>query len=95
MLKHAQYIKMLSSVSFKVYATEVTARLGKMAMEELVEMHGEFVKVYGLEEDGCLPKWMDMVELRKLSLALKEIVMGDNGEDLASWVPLYRYLHDF
>lgn len=73
----------------KIYATEATARVGRLMMEELVAMHAEFVQFYGPDERPGLPEWMKWEELEKLPLALREVVMGEDGEELGSWMPLY------
>ncbi|KAL3516800.1 hypothetical protein ACH5RR_023702 [Cinchona calisaya] len=74
--------------SAKVYATEATARLGKLMMEELVEMHKEILQFYGPQESSC-PEWMRWNEIELLPSALKEILSGRDGEDLGGWMPLY------
>ncbi|XP_026656152.1 integrator complex subunit 9 homolog isoform X5 [Phoenix dactylifera] len=75
--------------SGKIYATEATARIGRLMMEELVAMHAEFVQFYGPDERPGLPEWMKWEELEKLPPALREVVMGEDGEELGSWMPLY------
>nr|XP_029124089.1 integrator complex subunit 9 homolog isoform X7 [Elaeis guineensis] len=75
--------------SGKIYATEATARIGRLMMEELVAMHAEFVQFYGPDERPGLPEWMKWEELEKLPPALREVVMGEGGEELGSWMPLY------
>nr|CAD1833441.1 unnamed protein product [Ananas comosus var. bracteatus] len=52
--------------SAKIYATEVTARIGGLMMEELVAMHSEFVRYYGLEKRQGRPDWMKWEELERL-----------------------------
>ncbi|XP_038988747.1 integrator complex subunit 9 homolog isoform X3 [Phoenix dactylifera] len=74
--------------SGKIYATEATARIGRLMMEELVAMHAEFVQFYGPDERPGLPEWMKWEELEKLPPALREVVMGEDGEELGSWMPL-------
>lgn len=61
-------------------------------MEELVAMHAEFVQFYGPDERPELPEWMKWEELEKLPPVLRELVMGEDGEELGSWMPLYRFL---
>ncbi|KAG1371128.1 integrator complex subunit 9 [Cocos nucifera] len=75
--------------SGKIYATEATARIGRLMMEELVAMHAEFVQFYGPDERPGLPEWMKWKELEKFPPALREVVMGEDGEELGSWMPLY------
>lgn len=73
----------------KIYATEATARLGQLMMEDLVAMHLEFRQFYGPEESGC-PQWMKWEALEVLPLQLKEIALGEDGSEIGSWMPLYR-----
>ncbi|RLN22372.1 hypothetical protein C2845_PM07G32190 [Panicum miliaceum] len=75
-------------VNTKIYVTEVTARIGKLMMGELVEMHREFVRYYGPDTDG-LPKWMEGEELNELPSVLQKAVTEDEGKDLISLMPLY------
>ncbi|XP_024984534.1 integrator complex subunit 9 isoform X3 [Cynara cardunculus var. scolymus] len=74
--------------SAKIYATEATARLSQFMMEDLIAMHMEFKQFYGPEETSFLQlfKWE---ELEALPPALKEIVLGKDGTELGSWMPLY------
>ncbi|OVA07305.1 Beta-Casp domain [Macleaya cordata] len=74
--------------SAKIYATEATARLGKLMMEDLVSMQMEFKQYYGSQESD-FPQWMRWDKLELLPVALRKIVMGEDGADLASWQPLY------
>ncbi|WOG92533.1 hypothetical protein DCAR_0311803 [Daucus carota subsp. sativus] len=74
--------------SAKIYATEATARLGKLMMEDLVAMHAEFRQLYGPGESGCT-QWMKWEELDMLSSVIKDIVIGKDGTELGSWMPLY------
>ncbi|KAK9048692.1 hypothetical protein SSX86_032342 [Deinandra increscens subsp. villosa] len=71
--------------SAKVYATEVTAKLGQLMMEDLVAMHMEFKQFYGPKETSLfqLCKW------EALPPTLKEVVLGKDGTELGSWSPLY------
>ncbi|XP_072965849.1 uncharacterized protein [Typha angustifolia] len=73
----------------KIYATEVTARIGRLMMEDLVAMHAEFVRYHGPDDNVGLPEWMKWEELKILPLELRRIVMGEEGEELGSWMPLY------
>ncbi|KAK1396817.1 Beta-Casp domain-containing protein [Heracleum sosnowskyi] len=74
--------------SAKIYATEATARLGKLMMEDLVAMHAEFRQLYGPEESGST-QWMKWEELDMFPSVMKEIVIGKDGTELGSWMPLY------
>uniref|UniRef100_A0A453G8X6 Uncharacterized protein n=1 Tax=Aegilops tauschii subsp. strangulata TaxID=200361 RepID=A0A453G8X6_AEGTS len=77
-----------SFANTKVYVTELAARIGKLMMGELVEMHSEFVRYYGPDTDGP-PKWMQGEKLHKLLSLLQNIVIEDEGMDLAPLMPLY------
>lgn len=77
-----------SFANTKVYVTEVAARMGKLMMAELVEMHSEFVSYYGPDMDGT-PKWMEGEKLGKLMSMLQKIGIEDEGNDLAPLMPLY------
>lgn len=59
-------------------------------MEELAAMHSEFVRYYGPEKRQGRPDWMKWEELERLPIELRSVVMGEEGEELASWMPLYR-----
>ncbi|KAG0540652.1 hypothetical protein BDA96_03G427300 [Sorghum bicolor] len=72
----------------KVYVTEVAAKIGKLMMEELVEMHCEFVRYYGSDTDVS-PKWMEGKEFNELMSMLQKAVIEDKENDSASLVPLY------
>lgn len=76
----------------KIYATEVAVRIGRLLMEELVSMQAEFVQFYGPDRRPGFSEWMRWEELEKLSPELKKVVVGEAGEELGSWMPLYRYL---
>ena len=58
-------------------------------MEDLVAMHMEFKQFYGPEETSFF-QLFNWEELEALPLALKEIVLGKDGTELGSWMPLYR-----
>ncbi|VAH67423.1 unnamed protein product [Triticum turgidum subsp. durum] len=77
-----------SFANTKVYVTELAARIGKLMMGELVEMHSEFVRYYGPDTD-VPPKWMQGEKLHKLLSSLQNIVIEDEGMDLAPLMPLY------
>ncbi|CAL4959860.1 unnamed protein product [Urochloa decumbens] len=72
----------------KIYVTEVAARIGKLMMGELVEMHREFIRYYGPDTDG-LPKWMEGGKLNEFLSMLQKLVTQDEGKDLTSLMPLY------
>ncbi|KAL0413589.1 UNVERIFIED_CONTAM: hypothetical protein Sradi_1560600 [Sesamum radiatum] len=74
--------------SAKVYATEATARIGQLMMEDLVSMHKEYRQFYGAEESDA-PQWMKWDELELLPLELRQIVSGADGTELGGWMPLY------
>ncbi|TVU36110.1 hypothetical protein EJB05_18026, partial [Eragrostis curvula] len=72
----------------KVYGTEVAVRIGKLMMEELVEMHREFVRYYGPDTVET-PEWMEGEKLIELISLLQKPVIEDEGKDLTSLMPLY------
>ncbi|KAJ1259900.1 hypothetical protein BS78_10G191400 [Paspalum vaginatum] len=72
----------------KVYVTEVAARIGKLMMVELVEMHREFVRYYGPDMDGP-PKWMEGEKFNELLSALQKAVIEDDGNYSTPLMPLY------
>ncbi|KAM0923026.1 hypothetical protein ACQ4PT_005796 [Festuca glaucescens] len=75
--------------NFKVvYVTEVAARIGKLMMVELVQLHSEFVRYYGPDMDGT-PKWMEGEKLSKLLSLLQKTGIKDEGNDLSPLMPLY------
>ncbi|KAF5184360.1 integrator complex subunit, partial [Thalictrum thalictroides] len=74
--------------SAKIYATEVTTRIGQLMMEDLVSMNMEFRQFYGPEESG-FPEWMKWNELELLPTELRNILMGEDGATLGAWQPLY------
>ncbi|XP_011091827.1 integrator complex subunit 9 homolog isoform X2 [Sesamum indicum] len=74
--------------SAKVYATEATARIGQLMMEDLVSMHKEYRQFYGAEESDA-PQWMKWDELELLPLELRQIVFGADGTEFGGWMPLY------
>ena len=67
-------------------------RIGCLMMEDLVSMHAEYNQFYGPDERPGCPGWMEWEELEKLPLELRDIVMGKDGEELGSWMPLYRFV---
>ncbi|KAJ9176324.1 hypothetical protein P3X46_011649 [Hevea brasiliensis] len=74
--------------SAKIYATEATARIGQLMMEDLVSMHMEFRHFYGSEESDS-PQWMKWEELELLPSFLREMAIGQDGSELGGWMPLY------
>lgn len=74
----------------KIYATEATMKIGRLMMDDLVSMHSEYVMFCGHDDRTDFPGWMGWEELGKLSLKAKEVVMGEDGEELGCWLPLYR-----
>ncbi|KAD6453571.1 hypothetical protein E3N88_08276 [Mikania micrantha] len=71
--------------SAKIYATEVTAKLGQLMMEDLVANHMEFKQFYGSRETSLF----QLFKQETLPPALKEVVLGKDGTELGSWFPLY------
>lgn len=69
--------------------TEVAAKLGQLIMDDLVSMHKEHRQFYG-PEDSSVPQWMNQENLELLPLALKKMILGDDGAELGGWMPLYR-----
>ncbi|KAL8139910.1 hypothetical protein V2J09_005931 [Rumex salicifolius] len=67
------------SFSGKIYATDVTMRLGQLMMDDLISMHREFRQLCGPEDS----EWMKWDELERISPALKEMFLGKE------WLPLY------
>uniref|UniRef100_A0ACD5XC49 Uncharacterized protein n=1 Tax=Avena sativa TaxID=4498 RepID=A0ACD5XC49_AVESA len=80
--------RLSSFANTKVYVTEVAARIGKLMMVELVEMHSAFASYYG-PDMAETPKWMDGEKLGKLLSLLQNIVIEDEGSDLSPLMPLY------
>ncbi|GAB2281851.1 hypothetical protein Dimus_016413 [Dionaea muscipula] len=74
--------------SAKIYATEVTRRLGQLMMEDLASMHREFKQFYGPDASAS-PEWLKWDELEMLPPLLKGLVLGKDGTHLGSWLPLY------
>lgn len=58
-------------------------------MEDLLSMHAELRQFYG-PEDSNFPPWLRQEELEILPSELREIISGKDGEELGSWMPLYR-----
>ncbi|URE05802.1 Beta-Casp domain, partial [Musa troglodytarum] len=73
----------------KIYVTEVVARIGQLLMEDLLSMHAELLQFYGADVKPASPEWMKWEELEKLSPELKQVVLGEDGEELGAWMPLY------
>ncbi|KAG6679845.1 hypothetical protein I3842_13G011400 [Carya illinoinensis] len=82
------FLTRIKGFSAKIYATEVTARLGQLMMEDLVSMHMEFRQFYG-PEGSTFPRWMEEEELDLRPSALREVVLGKDGAELGGWMPLY------
>lgn len=76
------FLARFPAFSATIYATEPTAKIGRLLMEDLVSMHGEYVRVYGPERDE-----EERRGLERLPSAPRDVVMGELG----SWMPLYRY----
>lgn len=74
---------------WQIYVTEVSARVGQLMLEDIVSMHEELRQIYGPEESS-FPQWMRKERLEMLPSELREIILGKDGEELGSWMPLYR-----
>lgn len=73
----------------QVYATEATARIGKLIMDDLVYMHRELRQFYGPVDAGSA-QWMNWDELEKIPPSVQEMILGKDGTDLGGWLALYR-----
>ncbi|KAK7401332.1 hypothetical protein VNO78_12728 [Psophocarpus tetragonolobus] len=82
------FLTRMKGFSAKIYITEASARLGQLMMEDLVSMHGEFRQFYGREESN-FPSWLRQEELEILPSELREIILGKDGVEFGSWMPLY------
>ncbi|XP_027341672.1 integrator complex subunit 9 [Abrus precatorius] len=82
------FLTRMKGFSAKIYVTEASARLGKLMLEDLVSMHAEFRQFYGPGECN-FPTWMRQEELEMLPSELREIILGKDGVELGSWMPLY------
>ncbi|XP_024032285.1 integrator complex subunit 9 homolog isoform X2 [Morus notabilis] len=82
------FLTRMKGFSAKICATEATARIGQLMLEDLVTMHMEFRQFYGAEESN-FPQWMRWQDVAHLPSALKEIVSGKDGGKLGGWMPLY------
>lgn len=82
------FLTRMKGFSAKICATEATARIGQLMLEDLVTMHMEFRQFYGAEESN-FPQWMRWQDVARLPSALKEIVSGKDGGKLGGWMPLY------
>ncbi|MED6109247.1 hypothetical protein PIB30_116932 [Stylosanthes scabra] len=78
----------MKGFSAKIYATEVSARLGELVMRDLVSMHGELKQFYG-PMVADFPEWMRKEEVEKIPSALREIILGKDGAELGGLMPLY------
>ncbi|CAA6662092.1 unnamed protein product [Spirodela intermedia] len=76
-----------SNFSAKIYATEVTTKIGQLMMEDLVTMHEEALQFFGPGEEFKYPEWMTWNELEKYPQVIRTIVMGNVAEELGSWFP--------
>lgn len=74
----------------KIYMTEATAKIGQLMMEDLVSMHMEFRRLHGPPEDSSFPWWTKNLDGEDVPALLKNVVFGENGDDLGSWMRLYR-----
>ncbi|CDY35940.1 BnaA05g30100D [Brassica napus] len=72
----------------KIYMTEATAKIGQLMMEDLVSMHMEFRRFHG-PEDSSFPCWTKNLDGEEVPGVLKNLVFGENGDDLGSWMRLY------
>ncbi|GLJ46620.1 hypothetical protein SUGI_0982320 [Cryptomeria japonica] len=82
------YLTRNKSFTAKIYATEATAKVGQLMVEELLAMHLEFVQLYGLS-NTVLPLWLDFRELEATSVKLRERLYGEDGIGIGNWHPLY------
>ncbi|KAK4253805.1 hypothetical protein QN277_010432 [Acacia crassicarpa] len=82
------FLTRMKGFSAKIYVTEVSARFGQLMMEDLVSMHAELRQIYGPEESN-FPPWMRQEGLEMLPSKLREIILGKDGGELGSWMPLY------
>ncbi|XP_028788858.1 integrator complex subunit 9 isoform X2 [Neltuma alba] len=82
------FLTRMTGFSAKIYVTEVSARFGQFMMEDLVSMHAELRQFYGPEESN-FPSWLRQEALEMLPSELREIILGKDGEELGSWMPLY------
>ncbi|KAJ0234083.1 Integrator complex subunit [Hirschfeldia incana] len=73
----------------KIYMTEATAKIGQLMMEDLVSMHMEFRRLHGPPEDSSFPWWTKNLDGEDVPAVLKNVVFGENGDDLGSWMRLY------
>ncbi|KAI3740509.1 hypothetical protein L2E82_30969 [Cichorium intybus] len=74
--------------SAKIYATEATTRVSEFMMKDLITMHMEYKQLYGHEENNFL-QLMNWKNLEAFPFKLKEIILGKDGTELGSWMPLY------
>uniref|UniRef100_A0A0D3CM10 Beta-Casp domain-containing protein n=1 Tax=Brassica oleracea var. oleracea TaxID=109376 RepID=A0A0D3CM10_BRAOL len=72
----------------KIYMTEATAKIGQLMMEDLVSMHMEFRRLHG-PEDSSFPWWTKNLDGEQVPSVLKNLVFGESGDDLGSWMRLY------
>ncbi|CAM6041437.1 unnamed protein product [Sphagnum compactum] len=75
--------------SAKIYMTEATAKIGQLMMEELVNMHAEFIQVHGRSRDGQLPSWLNVSTLDTLPAILRDSIVGRSLAGRSNWHLLY------
>ncbi|CAK9257653.1 unnamed protein product [Sphagnum jensenii] len=76
--------------SAKIYMTEATAKIGQLMMEELVNMHAEFIQVHGRSRDGQLPSWLNVSTLDTLPAILRDSIVGRSLAGRSNWHLLYN-----
>lgn len=69
--------------------TEATAKIGQLMMEDLVSMHAEFRCFHG-PDNSSFPGWIKNLDREQEPALLKKVVFGESGDDLGSWMRLYR-----
>ncbi|KAL1338780.1 hypothetical protein HN51_033372 [Arachis hypogaea] len=82
------FLTQMKGFSAKIYATEVSARLGELVMRDLVSMHKELKQFYGPTETD-FPVWLRQEEVEKIPSVLREIILGKDGTELGGLRPLY------
>lgn len=75
--------------AFQIYATEATAKLGQLMMEELVALQAEFSHVFGRPTKSAVPPWLLPEVAAALPSDVREKLTGLRtvGEQ---WNQLYR-----
>ncbi|KAI3740443.1 hypothetical protein L2E82_30872 [Cichorium intybus] len=74
--------------SAKIYATEATTRVSEFMMKDLITMHMEYKQLYGHEDNNFL-QLMNWENLETFPSEIKDIILGKDGTELGSWMPLY------